>query len=364
MNEFDCVLCGRKHENCLALIRHLKKHKDVISTLDYLKKYVKLQCLFCNKDLDFGNKFNHGQFCNVFHFTSYKNQQKGIELPEKCHICDSAFENKRYLGKHLTIVHKVDIKEYYDKYYKKSDQEGKCKWCSKEVKFSSLTRGYTDFCYNTSCNVLWYNKYKNRSVNAGKNIKISHSTGDKIPTQLGYWLKKGHSLEEATELLNDRQTTFTKEKCIERHGEEKGLEKWKERQDRWLSNFERLGGFSKVSQELFWEIYNNLNNKYSDIFFATNDNGIRNDKKNKEYRIKTQNTTRLLDFYIPSINKCIEFDGSYWHGEKRGNQKRDSEREYEILETYSDMKILHIKEQDYKKDKYNVINSCLEFLNE
>lgn len=30
-------------------------------------------------------------------------------------------------------------------------------------------------------------------------------------------------------------------------------------------------------------------------------------------------STYFLDFYVEDNNKVIEFDGDYWHGEKRGN---------------------------------------------
>ena len=40
-----------------------------------------------------------------------------------------------------------------------------------------------------------------------------------------------------------------------------------------------------------------------------------------EYMVYNEHTktTYFLDFYIEDNNKVIEFDGDYWHGEKRGN---------------------------------------------
>ena len=70
-----------------------------------------------------------------------------------------------------------------------------------------------------------------------------------------------------------------------------------------------------------------------------------------------------LDFYVKDIDKCIEFDGDYWHGQKRGNQKRDKIREVEIMKSYPTLKIFHVKERDYKNDPEKVINECLDFIN-
>jgi len=103
---------------------------------------------------------------------------------------------------------------------------------------------------------------------------------------------------------------------------------------------------------------------FNNVFFGSNDNGKRNDKKNKEFRVKTAKTFRLLDFYIPELGKAIEFDGDYWHGESRGNISRDQERTDEILEAMPNLKIFRIKEYDYKKDPDRIIKECIEWINE
>ena len=69
-------------------------------------------------------------------------------------------------------------------------------------------------------------------------------------TTLEYYLSKGMSEDEAKHALRKRQTTFSLEKCIEKYGEVEGIKRFKERQEKWLSNFKRYG-FSIVSQNLF-----------------------------------------------------------------------------------------------------------------
>jgi hypothetical protein len=57
-------------------------------------------------------------------------------------------------------------------------------------------------------------------------------------TQLAYWLKQTDGdVNKATELLAKRQSTFSLAKCIEKHGEEQGLEVWKARQEKWLAKY-------------------------------------------------------------------------------------------------------------------------------
>lgn len=52
-------------------------------------------------------------------------------------------------------------------------------------------------------------------------------------TNIEYWIKKGYTKEESKELLKDRQSTFSLEKCIQNHGEEQGIKVFNKRQDKW-----------------------------------------------------------------------------------------------------------------------------------
>lgn len=69
----------------------------------------------------------------------------------------------------------------------------------------------------------------------------------------------------------------------------------------------------------------------------------------------------LLDFYIQDNNKVIEFDGDYWHGEKRGNQIREKEREDRLREL-GYVNILRVKERDYNADPAATVKKCLDFI--
>jgi hypothetical protein len=63
-----------------------------------------------------------------------------------CEICGRDFGDLNKLSKHFR-VHKISSKDYYDKYLKK-DGEGICalEGCSKQAKFSNITKGYSRGC--------------------------------------------------------------------------------------------------------------------------------------------------------------------------------------------------------------------------
>lgn len=61
-----------------------------------------------------------------------------------CKICQKTMK-KAGLGLHVSLVHNVSSKHYYDQYFKK-EGEGLCKTCRKETHFQSIPEGYRDHC--------------------------------------------------------------------------------------------------------------------------------------------------------------------------------------------------------------------------
>ena len=119
--------------------------------------------------------------------------------------------------------------------------------------------------------------------------------------------------------------------------------------------------YSGISQNLFWVLYNNVKKDFDNIYFA--ELNQKNENDNMEYMIKrSDGKVAFLDFYIKDVNKAIEFDGDYWHGEKRGNQERDRIREEKIFDSDPNIQILHIKERDYKNNPEETIKRCIDFI--
>jgi len=204
-------------------------------------------------------------------------------------------------------------------------------------------------------------------------LSETHKNNQNMPNQVGYWMKQGYSEEESIERVSERQTTFSLDKCIERLGETEGRRRWKERQVGWQhtlnskppEEIERINkskftntGYSKVSQKLFWSLYELCKNDYEHVFFAEKDmnNGI-----NGEYCLITEDKkVFLLDFFVKDTGKIIEFDGDYWHGEKRGNQERDRLREEKIRSM--GYMIHRVKERDFNNNPQKVLQECIKYV--
>lgn len=66
-------------------------------------------------------------------------------------------------------------------------------------------------------------KYENYRKNNRKNN----------PRCIEYWMNKGISFNDAKKKVSNQQSTFSKQKCIEKFGEENGILIWKKRQEKW-----------------------------------------------------------------------------------------------------------------------------------
>ena len=64
----------------------------------------------------------------------------------------------------------------------------------------------------------------------------------------------------------------------------------------------------------------------------------------KGFKTRLDGRLRAIDIYIPKLNLCIEFDGSYWHKNKRELDKIKSEM---LLE--EGFELIRVREEPLKK---------------
>ena len=63
----------------------------------------------------------------------------------KCKECGQEFTKIDCVTRHAKMIHKMEPKTYYDKWFKK-EGEGICKCCGAETKYWNLEHGYREFC--------------------------------------------------------------------------------------------------------------------------------------------------------------------------------------------------------------------------
>lgn len=340
------------------------KQKEIYDR-DFLSK-TKCQLETCNKNVPY--EMREKSACCLTHYNqAYAIKTNKFDISDyncECLECGMKFANNIALGVHISQNH-FSSEEYYIKFHK-TPEDGFCKWCKTPTGFNSIQEGYNKFCYNTSCNVNYYNKYENRHE-CGESISKGQIESQNMPNQIGYWTKKGYSEEQAKALITQRQTTNSIESILKREKCDlnTATEKRKEITRKWLDSFPKQN-YSNVSQELFWQIHENIKADYKEIHFATILNGNKvSDGTNNEFRIKTDKTIRSLDFYVKDVNKVIEFNGSYWHSsasrDVNYSVERDIKRNEEIIKTLN-CGLLVINELDYYKDKSKIVEECINFI--
>lgn len=177
-------------------------------------------------------------------------------------------------------------------------------------------------------------------------------------TQLKWWTKKGYTEEEAKIEIAKRQKTFTKEKCIEKYGKEKGEIIYKNRQQRWRKTIDKkysketqnewrrnAAFYSKQSSQLFEYFYNMHKDTYT-CFLAP---------YTKEFFLMTPNKKfYLYDFCIKELGLIFEFNGSHVHANPEWPEEKlkywrhcfTKETAEDNIKNYN-QKILAAKEQGF-----------------
>jgi len=387
--EFHCKICN-KTMNASGRGTHLT-HKHNITYNEYATMFdeviikPKRFCVICKKDI---SHLHHSAiYCSndcIFLSNLIQHNEKfnDIDNIPMCKICGWKAES---LVLHINNVHKMSIHEYMDKYNQVLDNVID-KGCRK--KWGDKLKGKNNPAYNHggkyspfSKNFIKYNgmsdKKKEQVINELQKVSGSNAIkNQKSSNQIGYWLKQGYTDEESKQKVSERQSTFSKKKCVKRYGKE-GLKIWKDRQEQWQNTLkskpkeeiERINkakmfkrSYSQISQKLFWKIYDNIKDKYDEIYFAQlKSTKIDLSGKSNEYmNVFKDGSAAFFDFLIKDTNKIIEFDGDYWHGEARGNKKRDKIRDEKIKE--AGYKILHIREKDYNNNPKTTIECCLNFI--
>jgi len=199
-------------------------------------------------------------------------------------------------------------------------------------------------------------------------------------TRIDYYLDQGYNEDESEILLKERQTTFSKEICIQKYGEVKGLKIFKDRQAKWqkslLVNGNLKCGYSKISQELCYRILENYDiEDREDVYFATKNQEFFISKKGTEYdpRVFVQ-----YDFCDKKRKKIIEYNGDQYHANPNLYESNDNPHPFRKWITAQEIwdkdeekikiakeegyDILTIWDGDYKNNKEKTLLECLKFL--
>lgn len=360
------------------------------------------KCIICNKEF----KTSDGRIkicsdkCRVRYKEYFKNKQfeklngaEGVDFIV-CKWC--GMKVKRIYGKHIQKFHSNKTSENYkkefpgyplmtpkDKYNtsvnagKHMKQEKYKKMVSERIKGDKNPVHKSNMDEQSRKELSPFSKefYKKRGLfesDRQKFIRVALKDRE-FDTRIEYWLKRGYSKEDAKQKIKDRQTTFSKKICIQKYGEERGLERWKKRQKEWKAkvfNEETFIGVgsSKLSMGIIEFI---LQKKYdnSNLHFGKNEKFIFDKKYNRVYKYDLTNNDN---------KKILEINGTFWHCKPElyessyihpvkkiaASEIWDyDKRKKEIAEFYG-YEVLTIWEDDLNKFPEETIQKCIKFIYE
>ena len=280
-----------------------------------------------------------------------------------CLICKKDYKNFISLRLHINQTHKMNSKEYYDKFLKR-ENEGICPECGKETKFISLgKKGYHKFCsYKCRSNSKEVKEkyiqtnlekygvehpFQSEEIKEKKKQTCLEKYGVEHPFQSEEIKeKKKQTSLERYGVEHPSQNKEIKEKskqtCLEKYGvehpfqseeikekkkqtslERYGVENYNQTQEARENHSKRMknGGAvyalsfnqnpSKPQVELY-ELVKSLFPEESILNFPAQG------KSGKSYS---------LDIAILSLKIDVEYDGSYWHQDEEKDEERQKDLE-------------------------------------
>jgi len=283
--------------------------------------------------------------------------------------CDINIKTNHTLKNYL-FLYDIGGNNLFEKYVNNmsKSQLKSYKETDREAKFSHffepywIEKGYTKEEANDIVNKR-KNKAKTLSLHKMKNVY------DRTTVQIGYWIKKGYTKEEAIKKVHDRQVTFSKQICIDKHGKEKGIDIWKQRQINWQNTLK-----SKSKEEIKRINILKKPKRLNKYFISSAEKELKNILK-CESQFLLENETSYYLYDLKKGNKIIEYNGDYWHcNPKKYNEdffnkqlnmtakekwKNDKDKiSYAQSKSFD---VLVIWEKDYKEHKEEVIKQCKDF---
>jgi hypothetical protein len=429
--KIPCTKCDRKFKTMRHLSNHLNLSHDISSQdqKEYFDKtYGESQCLNCNESAIFQN-LSKGykklcKVCNEIKGVHNKSSKVHWEILHKMQSNEAEIKAKSfnpYTYEYYERIYGKDlaIEKFNESVNNNSDifweSRGHDKEQIKDLKINKshkqywLNRGYSekDASFEVRKNNVWCEEYwTERGFDKSTAMQLKKKSNILCEE---YWINLGHTQEEAQDLVHlsspfsikfweakgftkKESENILKRQCptYEEYWEGKPKDKrditmFYLKPEYWIAkgftkneavqiaankNPYSNRSWSKISQELFWEITNELFKEDLTFVFASNDG---TNQKPKEYNLqqnyeevidtidkKYPHSFLRIDFFIPELKLAIEFDGSYWHNRDDEQNKKDEMRNqiYQNL----DIKYLNVCEIEFNKNRNVVINNCIEFI--
>lgn len=347
----NCIICNKvfytKRKTTVACSPLCRYHATK-------KKREKLNCKKCGKEfLPQGKAVCCSDACNVqykkdqqeyFNVKARKDRlikelgEDGYKNLPKCLLCSDDYHAKD-LKNHVMSSHNMTIAEYREKFNLTTNDT-----LSEETR-----KGYSDriagdknpgYQHGGILSPYSYKSYMKDGYSEEEARKLAKEKSRELHDNMGnesrtccleYYTSRGYSERDAQKQLSNRQTTFDKKICIEKYGQEEGLKRWEERQNKWLQTLDAkspeektrinmlkgLGGCKATYSMEACNFFSNLEAELNEYEEFKDLNLIYAQEENEFFEFSIPDVdyqcVYFYDFTIPKLNIIIEYNGSLWH---------------------------------------------------
>ena len=308
----------------------------------------------------------------------------------KCLICNSDIVKGHSFSKHLSKIHNVSIKQYYDDYLKK-ENEGICTTCGKETPFLNIHIGYQKHCSAKCAQNDPQVKNVFRTNNPQKNPEIRKKTietcqklyggtgfcSDVIQNKIKQSKLNKYGVENSFQLPTVQQKA-RKNSHTEEANAKRELTK-KENIDKIAKELDAIyvHDLLAMTKSSGWYQSNIVNTiKYKNhIFIKRSDIQTVLDYDNNAYNVYSvtekqivdtikeiynkdiiENSKKIispkeLDIYLPDLKLAIEYNGMYFHS-SLANTPKDYHLNKSLMCREKGIRLIHIYEfEDLEEQK-------------
>ena len=306
---FICEECEKGFVCKESVSKHVRRYHN-ITVNDYYEKWFKEEgdgiCCECGKNISIRQKYCSKKCqhkgAGKLNTIKFRNQRKIRQ--EKfnfvCLECNERFETSIKFHNH--IIKKHGIKEYYDKFLKK-ENEGICKICGKETKFTGKLCGKFSG-YMICCSKQCSNKYrfiKRSETNIKKYGNTNPFGSQQVVNKIQETNFKKYGVKYASqtpETIEKTRQTNLKNNGVSWPTQNKEILEKGQKSAKTIKQFKDTDLWYQGSYELdFLE-------KYYDKLDIERGPSIK-------YKFKGKNKVYHSDFYIPSLNLVIEIKSSW-----------------------------------------------------
>ena len=188
-----------------------------------------------------------------------------------------------------------------------------------------------------------------------------------------YYIARGFTADEAKSVVSNYQKFFSKEICIQKYGETKGLAIWQERQDKWQEALNSKTDEEKARINRL-KISKGITVSKAERLVLKEVLAIIPTAEHQFTLVASGKKQYIYD--IMANQRIIEYNGDFWHSNptkytsdfinprtKIKSSDKWSLDSYKIQFALDQgYKVLVVWESDFKKDKTGTIEKCINFL--